>query len=203
MERFFQISFFTGALFTIASFALGSIFGSEDADVDLDTDTEFDVDADVLESTGAFSVSRVVALKPSTLSAFATVFGGVGMIALGKGLSIPGAVAWGAFLGVLAMLFLTHALINPLKRAQNTGAISQTELIGRAAVVQLDMDAERFGQISYSVNNSRFSAPAKSSAGTLITKGATVTVVSIVDGVFFVDIIKEDEKCQEAQTQVS
>lgn len=201
MERFFQISFFTGTLFTIASFALGSIFGSEDGDVDLGTgvDTDFDLDTDTdleldsdgeseLENGGAFSVARIVALKPSTLSAFATVFGGVGMIAVGKQLPMSSAIFWATSLGVLSMLFLTHAIINPLRRAQNTSAVSQANLIGQVAVVQLGMEAERFGQIAYSVNDSKFSAPAKSAKGVPIARGTTVTVVAIVRGVFLVDI---------------
>ena len=197
MERAFQICFFTGTLFTIVSFALGSFFGSEDTDVDFDTDTDVDLDVAIGEEGdgGDFSVGRIVALKPSTLSAFATVFGGVGMIALRNDLSMPRAVIWASVLGLIAMLFLTHLIINPLRRAQNTSSVSQDNLIGYTAVVSLAMEAQRFGQISYSVNGNKYSAPAKSYTGSLIAKGATVTVVAIVKGVFFVDIIKEDGIC--------
>ncbi|MDP3488272.1 MAG: DUF1449 family protein [Bacillota bacterium] len=203
MERAFQVCFFVGTLFTIVSFALGSVFGSEDAEVDFDTDTDLDfdvdtdVDVDVGEESdlGDFSVGRIVALKPSTLAAFATVFGGVGMIALRNNLSMPRAVTWASTLGIIAMLFLTHLVINPLKRAQNTSAVSQDSLIGYTAIVSLAMEAQRFGQVSYSVNSNKYSAPAKSHTGSLIAKGATVTVVAIVKGVFFVDIVEEDGIC--------
>lgn len=203
MERAFQVCFFVGTLFTIASFALGAVFGSEDADVDFDTDTDVDFDTDVdldVEvgedgDMGNFSFGRIVALRPSTLSAFATVFGGVGMIALRNNLSMLRAVTWASLLGLVAMLILTHLIINPLKRAQNTSAVSQASLIGYTATVTLAMEAQRFGQISYSVNGNKYSAPAKSHTGSLIAKGATVTVVTIVQGVFFVDIKKEDGIC--------
>ena len=203
MERAFQICFFVGTLFTIVSFALGSVFGSDDAEVDFDTDTDidFDTDTDVEVDVGEdsdfgdFSVGRIVALKPSTLSAFATVFGGVGMIALRNDLSMLRAVTWASGLGLIVMLTLTHLIINPLKRAQNTSAVAQASLIGHRAVVSLAMEAQRFGQISYSVNDGKYYAPAKSYTGSLIAKGATVTVVAIVKGVFFVDIIKEDGIC--------
>ena len=206
MERAFQISFFVGTLFTIVSFALGSFFGSEDADVDFDTDTDLDldvdtdVDVDIGEESdlGSFSVGTIVALKPSTLAAFTTVFGGVGMIALRNNLSMFRAVAYASTLGLVVMLLLTHLIINPLKRAQNTSAVSQATLIGHIATVTLAMEAQRFGQISYSVNDNRYSAPARSHTGTVIAKGATVTVIAIVKGVFFVDIIKEDGICPQA-----
>lgn len=188
MERAFQVCFFVGTIFSIVSFALGSVFGSEDADVDFDTDTDL----------GDFSIGRIVALRPSTLSAFATVFGGVGMIALRNNLSMLRAVTWASALGLTAMLVLTYLIINPLNRAQNTSAVSQASLVGHIATVSLAMDAQRFGQISYSVNDNRYSAPAKSHTGILIAKGATVTVVAIVKGVFFVDIIKEDGICPQA-----
>jgi len=112
MERVFQVCFITGTLFTIVSFALGSVLGSDDADVDFETDTDMDFDAgtDVDFDTdtdvdgdveigddadaGDFSISRIVALRPSTLAAFITVFGGVGMIALKNNLATFKVVAW-------------------------------------------------------------------------------------------------------------
>ena len=224
MERIFQVSFFTGTIFTIVSFALGSFFGSEDADIDFDTDTDldldfgtelgldFETDTDLDLDTdadaeieveggedgdvGGFVSNRIIALRPSTISAFATVFGGVGMIALGKSPDTSSALTWAVALGVLAMLLLTHLLINPLKRAQNTSAVSQASLIGCTAVVMLGMEANRFGQITYRVSGNIYSAPAKSRTGDLIAGGATVTVRDIVKGVFLVEAIKEDEQCQ-------
>jgi len=204
MEKWFQISFFTGTLFTIITFMLGSVFGSNDSDVDLDTDLELDVDTDMDMDTDIevsdeggfdFALSRIIALKPSTLAAFTTVFGGVGMIGLKKGLSVTQAALWASMLGLIVVLILTHLIINPLKRAQSTSAVSQESLIGHTAIAKLAMRGQRFGQIAYSVNGSKYSAPAKSATGRPIAKGATVTVVSIVKGVFFVDIKKEDEKC--------
>jgi len=188
VERAFQVCFFAGTLFTVVSFALGSVLGSDDADVEVGEEGDF----------GDFSVGRFIALRPSTLSAFATVLGGVGMIALRNNLSMFRAVTWASSLGLSAMLILTHLIINPLKRAQNTSAVSQDSLIGYTAIVMLVMEGQRFGQISYSVNDKKYSAPAKSYTGSLIAKGATVTVVAIVKGVFFVDTIKEDGICPQA-----
>lgn len=188
MERVFQIFFFTGAIFTVASFLLGQFasVGGGDTGIDLDMDGEVDVEFDSDYDVTGSPFGRLIALRPSTIAAFVTVFGGMGMIAGQKGYSLHLTLAWSLGLGLLSALAITHLVINPLQKAQNTSAIPQAELIGWDAVVTLGMEGKSFGQIAYSANHNIYTAPAKSKTGRKLYKGDDVTIAEIDRGVFYV-----------------
>ena len=71
---------------------------------------------------------------------------------------------------IVVISFLVAAIISigffkgiivPLKKAQNTSAPAQEELIGVLAKVQESIPAKGYGEIAYVVNGNSFIAPAK------------------------------------------
>jgi len=151
----FFVCFGVGVGFVVLSFLIGELGGG----------------ADGLESGASF-------LKPSVISAFLTVFGGVGLIAQSRTIAV---VAVGvAALAAFAVSFLFYRfIIVPLQRAQNTSTVEKQSLIGRDATVIEFIPQGRFGKISLSVNGNKLSGPAKSEDGNEIARGQTVEVVYI------------------------
>ncbi|SDK41775.1 hypothetical protein [Natronincola ferrireducens] len=190
MFKVFDICFKTGALFAVVSFALGQIFnfmgagGDIDVDVDLDVDLDFDSDTD---SHG--SGNTVTPLKPVVITAFITVFGGVGLISLNRGIESFLATIIASASGLIVSTLLYKLVIVPLHKAQNTSAISQKELIGHRAKVKLEIKANVFGSIVYSKGGNTYSAPAKSREGVDIKRGEEVIIIAIEKGVYYVEKI--------------
>ncbi len=174
MLTIYQVCFRVGVLFTIVSFILGQFLDFMDFDGDLDLD-------------GDIHGIAVSPFKPVVITAFITVFGGVGIMGLDKELSqiltlIVAVIA--AF--VVAWLFYKLVIV-PLHKAQNTSAISQTEIIGFKAKVDLTITGTSFGKISYVIGGNTYTAPAKSQNGEDILKDEIVVISSIKDNVFFVN----------------
>lgn len=191
MLKLFQVFFYTGVFYTVISFLLGYLMDfagiGGDADVDVDVDVDADVDLDV---NGDISGAAVSPLKPIIIAAFATVFGGTGMIFAKKGYSAPASVAAALALGLGTAFLLYRFIIVPLHRAQNTSAVSQTVLVGSLARAALHMEGESFGKINYTVEGNTYSAPAKSIDGKAIAKGAPVVIIDIKKNVFYVKEVK-------------
>lgn len=175
MVKVFQICFGVGAGFTILSFALGQIFDL----LGLDGITDIELDADWF----GFGISP---LKPVVLAAFATVFGGIGMILTNKGLpfyiTIIVALVCGVSIGALMYRFI----IVPLHHAQNTSAVAQQSLIGHMAKVTLAISESQMGKISYIVYGNTYSAPAKPYQGERLQVGDEVIITDIHQNIFYV-----------------
>ncbi|WP_341877535.1 NfeD family protein [Defluviitalea saccharophila] len=173
MLKVFYICFFTGVLYTAASFILGQIFDF------LGLDGDVDMDGDLF----GFGISP---LKPIIIAAFVTVFGGVGIIAeknnLGDFISLLIAL-----ISALAVSFLIFRFILvPLYRLQSKGAVEQKALIGHIAKVTLTIKDGQFGKIIYVVDGYTYSAPAKAENNETIEKGSEVVIVEIKNNAFYV-----------------
>ncbi|NMA83613.1 MAG: YqiJ family protein [Epulopiscium sp.] len=175
MIKVFHICFGVGAGFTVLSFALGQIFDF----LGLDGITDIELDADWF----GFGISP---LKPVVLTAFLTVFGGIGTILTNKGFSpyitISIALACGVFISALLYRFI----IVPLHNAQNTSAVAQQALIGHAAKVTLSISEDQMGRISYIVYGNTYSAPAKPYQGEHLQVGDEVIITDIHQNIFYV-----------------
>ncbi|SFR14352.1 NfeD family protein [Desulfoscipio geothermicus] len=170
--KVFQLCFWVGALFTAASFILGQLldFGELGGDVD-----------------SGSGESMISPFKPVVIAAFITVFGGVGIIGLQHlKLGVFGTLAAAVFCGWLVSFILFRFLIVPLYKVQNTAAVSQKDLVGMPAQVQLDIKGSSFGRITYVVNDNTYSAPARSVDGDEIPRGVRVVIVDINRNVFLV-----------------
>lgn len=179
--KVFQLCFWVGVLFTIASFVLGQLFDLTELDAD------FDGDSDTNTTSSGKGETIISPFKPVVIAAFVTVFGGVGIIGLHYlefGALITLAMAFSSALLISSIMY--RFLIVPLYKAQSTSAVSQQELIGLPAKVQLDIRGDCFGRITYIVNNNTYSAPARSVDNEEILKGTKVAIVDIDKNVFMV-----------------
>lgn len=203
--RIFQVCFASGVLFTVLSFILGRVSDFSDmgtdieAGVDMDADMNFDADLDIdadggleLDTGAAGDVPElpVSPLKPIIITTFVTVFGGIGMICMIKGVSQAAAAVIALSAGLATSFLLHRFIIVPLYRAQNTSAISQKELRGALAKVTLAIRDNRFGKISYTMGGNTYSAPAKSVDGSDIERGVPVVIINIEKNVFYIKKIK-------------
>lgn len=179
--KVFQLCFWVGVLFTAASFILGQLMDFSELDADIDNDVDSDTAA------GGKGDSVISPFKPVVIAAFITVFGGMGIIGLQYltwNVLITLAIAF--FSAFIISLIMFKFLIVPLYKAQSTSTVSQQELIGLPAEVQLDIKDNRFGRITYVINNNTYSAPARSVDGYDIAKGTKVAIVDIKENVFMV-----------------
>jgi membrane protein implicated in regulation of membrane protease activity len=176
MYTVYQIVFYTGILYTVVSFLLGELFHF----VDLHVDTHFD---------GNIHFLTISPLKPSTIAAFATTFGGVGIIGtkLNKGAAFTLIIALVLALLVAALIYFL--VIVPLYKAQNTAIAEHEKLKGVSAVVISPILQDGFGEITYTVNDNTFTAPAKHVGKAYIGAGEEVYIAYIEDNVFYVDSI--------------
>ncbi|NLK21707.1 MAG: hypothetical protein GX308_06415 [Epulopiscium sp.] len=173
MEKLFYICFYTGIIYTAASFILGQVFDF------IGLDGEFGFDGDFF----GFGISP---LKPVVIAAFVTVFGGVGIITeksnLGDYISL-----FIALVSALTVSFLIFRFVLvPLYKLQSKGPVDKEGLIGQIAKVVLTIREGQFGKIIYVVNGNTYSAPAKSDTNELIEKGEEVVIVEIRNNAFYV-----------------
>lgn len=193
MLKLFQVCFYTGVLYTVISFVLGNLldFAGVDGDVDFDMDVDVDIGSGIdLEGGSDIQGATVSPLKPVTIAAFVTVFGGVGMIFIKNGYSALIALTAAACLGLTVSYLLYRLIIVPLTRAQNTSAVPQAELVGSLAYAALSMKDKEFGKIHYSAGGNTYSAPAKSIDGKMIAKGVPVVIIDINKNIFYVKEVK-------------
>jgi membrane protein implicated in regulation of membrane protease activity len=173
MFQIFEICFWTGTLFTVIGFLFGQIFDF----LGLDGGMDFH---------GDFLGFIILPLKPVTLAAFVTVFGGTGMILTHKGVGVLAATILSLGAGLVIALLIFRLIIVPLQKAQSTSAISQSELIGRTAIVKTAIKGRDFGRITYTAASNSYSAPARSIDETDVEKNSEVLIVKIDKNVFYV-----------------
>ena len=180
MLTFFQICFFVGLVLIVISFIFGNLFelaGLEGLDLDFDI----------------LGINMFLPINLTLYILFATVFGGVGWIMLNsypflaKVIIITISVVSGLFICTL----VNNLVMKPLKKAQNTSAPEQEELIGVRAVVTETIFAEGFGEIRYEVKGNSFTSPAKSTTGVEIKAGKEVAICWIENHVYYVVDINE------------
>ena len=159
----FFICFGVGAGFVVLTAIFGEILGAMESEI----------------STGASP------FKPIVLALFLTVFGGVGLI-LHMFLA-PWVAAMAAGLAGLFIAYLLHRhVIMRLMRWQNTSTHDRQSLIGHAAKTSETIPQGGFGKITYNVNGSLVSAPAKSETGEEIKHGENVEIVYIDKNIYHV-----------------
>lgn len=173
MELLFMVCFLVGIGLTLLSVILGHVF-----DI---------VGVDGLD-IGNVSIDVGLPTSPMVYVLFSTVFGGVGMILQKIVPSLPSAIVCiiaAAVALVIAMGFYRGILI-PLRKAQNTSAPAQEELVGVLAKVQESIPEKGYGEIAYVVNGNSYTAPAKATDGHPIPKGAEVSICWVEQYVFYV-----------------
>ncbi|MCC5877855.1 MAG: NfeD family protein [Candidatus Sumerlaeia bacterium] len=124
---------------------------------------------------GLFGSSGIVGLNLLDLTEVASIF-------LGGVISTGGAV------------FFYFGLWKWLKQQENTLEDRREDLIGKLAEVTLTINGDSLGQITYSTDSGRTSAPARSANGASIRQGETVKVLRTAGTTFIVESVNDGEK---------
>lgn len=176
METIFSVCFFVGVGLTLITMIFGHFLDLIDEDgVDL------------------FDFTIGVPTSPIVYMLFSTVFGGTGLILLQlTNWKIVWILAFAFGIAILISLTFYNLIIVSLRKAQNTSAPDQKDLIGIRAKVVETIPENGYGEISYVVNGNSFKAPAKSYDGIRIEKNVEVNIYFVQDYVFYVTL----EKCK-------
>lgn len=164
METIFTVLLGVGVCYAVIGFIFGEVIGHGDTDV-----------------------TSLSPLKPSVIAAFIIVFGGAGLIFLHvfDGNIITAVPLAGLIATAVAYAFYRFIIV-PLSRAQNTTAIEKQALIGRKARVTEKIPQGQYGKITYVVNDSTYTAPAKAVSGEEIARNSPVEIVSIEKNTYYV-----------------
>lgn len=192
----YTVVFFVGVTYTVITFLLGGVFGL--AHIGAHFDTHIDIHSGLHPhldvNTGANGESSslgVFPIKPITIVALITVFGGVGMIGTHYGINPIILFATALVSGFIVSFLLYRYIIVPLYKAQNTSAVSKKSLIGMKAKVISPIIEEGFGTIAYVVNGSRYNAPAQHVGKRHIDQGEEVIIYEIKNNVFYVEPLND------------
>jgi membrane protein implicated in regulation of membrane protease activity len=178
----YAICFGVGILFAVVSAFLGHLFGGHDAHVDVGTGGHAEAG---FQDTGMPGLSP---FSPTTISAFITAFGAMGLIFshieatkspwVSAPLSVVGAVIIAAAV-VMLFGFVFH-------KTQSSSESRVGTLVGMMATVITPIPANGVGEIAYVQSGTRYSAPARDDRGAPVSNGQTVKIVRIVGSQFYV-----------------
>lgn len=167
MEVVYLTLFIIGVAYAVLSVIFGDIF-----------DIQFEL--------GAASLPII---SPTTIAAFATVFGGSGYyLSANTGIHPIVIAGLSIMLSLLVTALLFFFVVLPLHNSEKTAAYSEKEMIGKTAEVVTLIEPGSKGEIVYEQGGSRLSAPASShgQSGT-IRQGELVVIVDVVSGTFIVE----------------
>lgn len=178
----YSICFGVGLLFAIVSAFLGHLFGGHDADVDVGTGGHAEAG---FQDTGMPGLSP---FSPTTITAFITAFGGLGMIfSRIRATESPWLSAPLALLGALAIAAGVVWLFGTVFHKVDASSESRVAtLVGMNATVITPIPADGVGEIAYVQAGSRYTAPARTEQRTAVANGQTVKIVRIVGTQFYV-----------------
>jgi len=178
----YSVCFGVGLLFAIVSAFLGHLFGGHDADVDVGTGGHAEAG---FQDTGMPGLSP---FSPTTITAFITAFGGLGMIfsrieaTQSPWVSAPLALL-GALLIAAGVVWLFGTVFHKVDASSESRVAT---LVGMSATVITPIPASGVGEIAYVQSGSRYTAPARNEGGTPVANGQTVKIVRIVGTQFYV-----------------
>jgi membrane protein implicated in regulation of membrane protease activity len=178
----YAVCFGVGLLFAIVSAFTSHLFGGHDAHVDVGTGGHAEAG---FQDTGIPGLSP---FSPTTITAFITAFGGLGMIftsiaaTRSPWVSAPLSLL-GALLIAVAVVWLFGTVFHKVDASSESRVAT---LAGMTATVITPIPANGVGEIAYVQAGSRYSAPARSERGAPVASGQTVKIVRIVGTQFFV-----------------
>ena len=189
MEKLFLvylICFGVGLLFTIVSAFMADVFGGHEIHADLGGHEGAEGHAEA--GFGTNDMPGFSPLSPTTIAAFVTAFGGIGMI-LSKfeptrSVFVSGPLSALGGLGIAALVFLLFSTV--FRRTQGSSESKVAEVIGLSATVNSPISATGMGEIAYIHKGSRYTAPARGEGGASFVNGQTVKITRIVGTQFFV-----------------
>lgn len=201
----YKIMFLIGILYTFISFAISSISGALHLGSHLghmhthvsgsghttgnagnvNNHSTYSVHASAI--THAFLSGLGVLINPIVTVSFLTVFGGLGIIGTDYFKWASALVFFGSLsVGVIVSFLLYKFIVIPLYKSENTANVSREDLLYAVAEVISPILENGFGQIKYTVNSIRYTAPAKHIRGNAIKQGDKVIIYKIEDNIFYV-----------------
>ncbi len=178
----YSVCFGVGLLFAIVSAFLGHLFGGHDVDVNVGTGGHAEAG---FQDTGMPGLSP---FSPTTITAFITAFGGLGMIfSRIKATESPWLSAPLALLGALIIAAGVVWLFGTVFHKVDASSESRVAtLVGMSATVITPIPASGVGEIAYVQAGSRYTAPARNEGGGAVAAGQTVKIIRIVGTQFYV-----------------
>jgi membrane protein implicated in regulation of membrane protease activity len=179
----YVLCFGVGLLFTLASAALGHLFG-HGGDGHGEVGTGGHAEAG-FEHTGMPGLSP---FSPTTIASFITAFGGFGMIftkieaTRSAWISAPLAALSGLAIAC-GVFWMFNAIF---RKTQSSSESKIATLVGLNATVITPIPQNSVGEIAYVQAGTRYTAPARSESGAGIASGQTVRIHRIVGAQFYV-----------------
>ena len=178
----YSVMFGVGLLFAIVSAFLGHLFGGHDVDTDVGTGGHAEAG---FQDTGMPGLSP---FSPTTITAFITAFGGLGMIfsriqaTESPWISAPLALL-GALIIAAGVVWLFGTVFHKVDASSESRVAT---LVGMTATVITPIPANGVGEIAYVQSGSRYTAPARNERGAPVASGQTVKIARIVGTQFYV-----------------
>jgi membrane protein implicated in regulation of membrane protease activity len=175
-----------GLLFTIVTAVMGHFFGGHDAHAG-DIGTGGHAEAGYDQS----GVPGISFFSPTVLACFVTAFGACGII-LTK-IEVTKAVWISAPVSAVAgfvIALIAFALFNFMfKQTQSSSESRVASLVGQTASIITPIPENGVGEIAYVQGGSRYTAPARTEAGSPVPAGKPVKITRIVGTQYFVEMI--------------
>jgi membrane protein implicated in regulation of membrane protease activity len=161
---------------------VGHLFGGHDADVDVGTGGHAEAG---FSDTGMPGLSP---FSPTTITAFITAFGGLGMVfSRIPAVSSPWVSTPLALLGALIIAAGVVWVFGTVFHKVDSSSESRVAtLVGMTATVITPIPTDGVGEIAYVQAGSRYSAPARNERNAPVSNGQTVRIVRIVGTQFYV-----------------
>lgn len=183
MESFvYSVCFGVGLVFAVVSAFVSHLFGGHDVHTDVGTGGHAEAG---FQDTGMPGLSP---FSPTTITAFITAFGGLGLIFTKiEATKSPWVSAPLALLGALIIAAAVVWLFGVLFHKVDVSSESRVAtLVGTTATVITPIPSEGVGEIAYVQAGSRYSAPARNERNAPVANGQTVRIVRIVGTQFYV-----------------
>jgi membrane protein implicated in regulation of membrane protease activity len=128
-----------------------------------------------------------ILINPIVAVSFLTVFGGLGILGTEHFKWVAMRVFLTAFAsGVVISTLLYKCVALPIYRAEHSTDVSRNDLSGTIGEVESPIFENGFGKLKYTVNDIRYTAPAKHIEGKAVPQGTKVTICKVENSVFYV-----------------
>ena len=202
----YRILFIVGILYTFISFAISGISGALHLGSHVgDMHTHFggehphvaghlgDMDGHGSHAVHDLGITHTIIsyltilINPLVAVSFLTVFGGLGILGTDYFKWIAIIVFFVSFSsGIIVAFSLYKFIVIPLYKSENSTEVARQDLIYTTAHIISPIMENGFGEIKYTVNSIRYTAPAKHFKGKAVKQGETVIIYSIENNIFYV-----------------
>ncbi len=175
----------------------GDIEGEIGAGMDVDFDADLGADLDVSGVDGGIGDASVFRKIPvSSYTSFMAFFGGTGVVSSLLGVGATATLILAIVLGIFAAGVNT-ALFSVLKNTQSDSSISDRQLEGRIAIVNIPIDVGKRGRVTLDTGGERLQLTAgavESMPDMGFERGEEVVIIKVENGVAQVMAVDPDLK---------